>query len=481
MGDLDQAAGESQNSRYACNGTLTFDPVQFPDPAKMVADLRSRGVHLGIWISPHVRTVAAERPCPVPDYPPGSFIQTSRTDPLQLDLTNTATRAHFEAKLEKLFSLGIDMVKADRGEEFELEDATFAAGPGTVLMNTNPVRYAETTVSVLQKLYGDKFTTLWRGGYTGLPSIVNGVWGGDPQATYDGLRLSVRRGLNSWLSGHPAWGTDTGGFNGGGPGAPSPTLFTRWSQFSAVSPVFEVGGAGRNATPWRYDDATVARFRDSVLLHYALFPYLYGLAQNSARTGEPIARPMAYNYPADENAWSADQHMMIGSDLLAVPSTADRNEADAAAGQPTPVDVYLPAGRWIDLFTGAVHEGKQRLVRPSTLDDFPLYLRAGAAIGFNQRIDGVWPQPWGLNDLDRHDRSGWTYAPGAGLTHSTSPTGGTFVVHSRYGTTTMLVANAPAETQVMVTTSVKPKKVMIDGRPTPRRLGHWRRSTWDGP
>ncbi len=463
--------GESQNSRYSCNGTLTFDPVQFPDPPKMVADLKSRGVHLGIWISPHVRTVAAERPCPVSDYPPGSFIQTSRTDPLQLDLTNPATRAHFEAKLEKLFSLGIDMVKGDRGEEFELEDATFAAGPGTELMNTNPVRYAQSTVSVLRKLYGDKFTTLWRGGYTGLPSIVNGVWGGDPRATYDGLRLSVRRGLNSWLSGHPVWGTDTGGFNGGGTGAPSPTLFTRWAQFSAVSPVFEVGGAGRNATPWLYDDKTVARFRDNVLLHYALFPYLYGLAQHSARTGEPIVRPMAYNYPSDENAWSADQHMMIGSDLLAIPATADRNEADAAAGQPTPVDVYLPAGRWIDLFTGTVHEGNQRLVRSSTLDEFPLYLRAGAAIGFNQRIDGVWSQPWNLNDLDRRDRTGWTYAPGSGLTHATSPTGGTFVAHSRYGTTTMLVSNAPSETQVMVASQVKPKQVFIDGRPVAETSG----------
>jgi alpha-D-xyloside xylohydrolase len=464
--------GEAQNSRYACNGTLSFDPGQFPDPRQMVADLRARGVHLGIWISPHVRTVAAERPCPATDYPPGSFIRTDRTtDPLQLDLTNPPTRALFEAKLEKLFALGIDMVKGDRGEEFELEDATFAAGPGTELMNTNPVRYAQATAGVLRKLYGDEYTMLWRGGYTGLPSIVNGVWGGDPQATYDGLRLSVRRGLNSWLAGHPAWGTDTGGFNGGGPGAPSPVLFTRWSQFSAVSPVFEVGGAGRNATPWRYDDQTVARFRGNVLLHYALFPYLYGLAQHSARTGEPIVRPMAYDYPADENAWSADQHMLIGNDLLAVPVTADRNEADAAAGVPTPVDVYLPAGRWTDLHTGAVVDGGRHIVRDSTLDDFPLYLRAGAAIGFNQRIDDVWPTPWDLNDLDRRDRSGWTYSPATGQTVATSPTGGTFLAHSDRGTTTMLVAGAPAETQVMVTTRTTPGHVFINGRPVAETTG----------
>jgi alpha-D-xyloside xylohydrolase len=267
------------------------------------------------------------------------------------------------------------------------------------------------------------------------------------------------------------WGTDTGGFNGGGPGAPSPTLFTRWTQFSAVSPVFEVGGAGRNATPWRYDDQTVARFRDNVLLHYALFPYLYGLAQRAARTGEPIVRPLGFDYPADEQAWAADQHLLIGSDLLAVPVTADRAETDAAAGQPTPVDVYLPAGRWVDLYTGEVIDGGRHLVRPSTVDEFPLYLRSGAAIGFNQRIDGVWAQPWGLSDLDRRDRTGWTYAPGDRLTVGSSPVGGVLLAHSGAGTIRLAVAGAPAETQVLVATPATPRQVLIDGRPVDRATG----------
>ncbi|HEU4422236.1 MAG TPA: glycoside hydrolase family 31 protein [Pilimelia sp.] len=463
---------EGQNSRYSCNGTLEFDPVQFPDPRGMVAHMRARGVHLGVWISPHVREVAAGRPCPPTDFPPGSFIRTSRTtDPLQLDLTNPATRAHYQAKLEKLFSIGITMVKGDRGEEFELEDATFYAGTGTELMNTNPVRYAEAAVEVLRKLYGNDFVTLWRGGYTGQPAIVHGIWGGDPRATFEGLRLSVRRGMNSWLSGHPVWGTDTGGFNGAPPGGPSGTLLTRWSQFSAVSPVFEVGGAGKNATPWLYDDATVKRFRDNVLLHYALFPYVYGLAQRAARTGEPIVRPLAFGYPADEQAWTADQHMLVGPDLLAVPVTADRNESDAAAGQPTPVDVYLPEGRWTDLFTGEIIDGGRRIVRNSTLDDFPLYLRGGGAIGFNQRIDGVWPQPWGLNDLDRRDRAGWLYAPGADHTQATNPYGGKLRAHRDGRTVRLAVTGAPVETQVIVATPETPERVVIDGQAVPRATG----------
>jgi alpha-D-xyloside xylohydrolase len=179
---------------------------------------------------------------------------------------------------------------------------------------------------------------------------------------------------------------------------------------------------------------------------------------------------MAFDYPADEQAWAADQHMMVGPDLLAVPVTADRDETDAAAGQPTPVDVYLPRGRWVDLYTGEVLNGGRHLVRESTLDDFPLYLRAGAAIGFNQRIDGVWPEPWGVNDLDRRDRAGWTYAPGPGTTVAANPFGGRLRAHSGGGKIHLTVTGAPAETQVMVAIPSTPRKVVIDGRPISQSL-----------
>lgn len=123
-----------------------------------------------------------------------------------------------------------------------------------------------------------------------------------------------------------------------------------------------------------------------------------------------------------------------------------------------------------DLHTGEVLDGGRNLVRESTLDDFPLYLRSGAAIGFNQRIEGVWAEPWGLNDLDRRDRAGWTYAPGTGPTVATSPFGGKLVAHSRNGTINLTVTGAPAETQVMVAVEGTPRRVVIDGRPVAQSL-----------
>ena len=374
--EINTAVGEPTHGG-ACNGTLEFDPEQFPDPQAMIDELHTRGVHLGLWISPFVRPTAGGVACPDPGYPAGSYVaDTGRTDRFDIDFTNPAATAHFESKLRKLFTMGVDFVKGDRGDETDFENATFAAGPGAEFHNVYPVLYEKATSRAMQSVWGNDYTMVFRAGYTGSPTVLHGFWGADANSTFEGLRLSVRRGMNSWLSGHPVWGTDTGGYTqAGNPAAPTPALFVRWAQFSAVSPVFEVGGQGRNATPWLYDDATVARFSDAVALHDALVPYLYALTRRASATGEPITRPLGYDYPRDDQAWAADQEMMIGSHLLAAPVTADRAEADGVAGQPTPVDVYLPRGQWLDLYTGKIVAGGRHITRESTLDDFPLYLR----------------------------------------------------------------------------------------------------------
>ena len=45
------------------------------------------------------------------------------------------------------------------------------------------------------------------------------------------------------------------------------------------------------------------------------------------------------------------------------------------------MDVYLPRGRWLDLFSGEIVAGGRHLVRESTLDEFPLYLRLDSRVG----------------------------------------------------------------------------------------------------
>jgi alpha-glucosidase (family GH31 glycosyl hydrolase) len=206
-----------------------------------------------------------------------------------------------------------------------------------------------------------------------------------------------------------------------------------------------------------YDAATFERFKRAAVLHYELFPYLYAQAVRASRDGTPITQPMAFRYPGEEAAWKADQQFMVGPDLLAAPVTADRAETDGAAGRATPVDVWLPRGEWIDLFSGTRVTGGRTITRESTLDEFPLYLRADSAMPLNFRTPDVWAKAWGVNDLDRRDRAGWLVSPTADGRF------GDLQVDSFGKHVLVTLRGAPSESQLMVPADVK--RVVIDGRP----------------
>lgn len=469
-GNLDRVNGS------ACVGSLRFDPTFFPDPRQMIDTIHAEGVKFGLWVanimsSPRIAQGGGSCAGLNDVWSKNGWLIPGTN---YIDFSNPAARQYYIAQLTTLFSMGVDMVKEDRGEEYRLQTAQLAGGPGASLYLQYPNLYHGAVTAALRAADGSAFETLVRAGVPGTAAITHGMWGSDTYATFAGLRAELRYGISESLTGDFAWGSDTGGIDPQPPAtaasAPTPVLFDRWAQFSAVSPVFEVGGAGLNATPGEYPPWTVSDFRSSVILHYELFPYLYGLALQAARTGVPILRAVGYQYPSDQTAWAQDQELMIGPDLLAAPVTADSAESDGEAGQPTPVSVYLPAGRWVNLFTGQVVPGGQTIVDDAGLDEFPLYLRAGSAIGFNARTPDAWPDGWGTDDLAKPGLSGWMYAPGAGpasraiaagqgtLTGTTTPGG---QVH-------LTLRDAPARAQILVLAQRSPRSVSVDGRGVPQ-------------
>jgi alpha-D-xyloside xylohydrolase len=458
----------------ACTNTGRFDPNFFPDPQSMIDQIHAQGVKFGLWVTSHVGTPSASQGGGSCQGISSFWAENGWLIPgtNYVDFTIPAARRHYVDQLTRVFRMGVDMAKMDRGEEHRLETAQLAGGSGASFYLRYPALYQSAVSEALRNVNGENFQTLVRAGAPGTAQVAHGIWGSDSFQTFPALRTELRYGTSESLTGHFAWGSDTGGIDPQPPAtaanSPTPTLFTRWAQFSAVSPVMEVGGAGLNATPWVYDADTVRRFRDAAILHYELFPYLYGLAKQAARTGVPLMRPVGYDYPADQTAWAQDQEFMIGPDLLAAPVTADRAEADGAAGRPTPVSVYLPAGRWVDLYSGQVVDGGQTITRQASLEEFPLYLRAGAAIGFSSRVLGAW----GTNVLTKPGLSGWLYAPGTGAA------GGAKAISADQGSLTaatgtdgriaLRLRGAPAHAQVVVLAQRPPAAVVVDGRPLPR-------------
>jgi alpha-glucosidase (family GH31 glycosyl hydrolase) len=439
----------------------------------MIRAIHARGVKFGLWVSPISAAPSASK---------GGGSCAGLNDVWAkngwlipgtnyIDFTIPAARAYYVRQLTKLFRLGVDMTKEDRGEEYRLETAQLHGGPGSSWYLRYPDLYESAVSQALRAANGNDFETLVRAGVPGTAQHTHGMWGSDTTQTFAGLRTELRYGIGESLTGHFAWGSDTGGIDPLKPAdatnSPTPSLFTRWAQFSAVSPVFEVGGAGLNATPWKYPAATVARFRNAAVLHEELFPYLYRLAQQAAATGVPILRAVGFQYPHDAAAWAQDQELMIGPDLLAAPVTADRAETDGAAGRPTPVSVYLPHGSWVDVFTGDVVHGGRTITRSTSLDDFPLYLRAGSAIGFNGRTPRIWQHGWTARQLQQPGLAAWLYAPARGRTTGVGAASERFSGQSTGRQVRIEVTRAARHEQVLVLTDARPRRVLVDGRRLP--------------
>lgn len=176
------------------------------------------------------------------------------------------------------------------------------------------------------------------------------TWTGDNQATWDHLRLSIQQIINLGLSGFSYGAADVSGFAGG----PSPDLLTRWFEIGAFYPVFRNHSAKDTprVEPWVDGPEHLAIRRRFIEERYRLMPYLYGLAEQNARTGDPILRPVFYDYPGALTA-PCDQSstFTVGRSLLVAPPP--RFES------PQNYDVCLPAGGWYDYWTGLRAGGRQ--------------------------------------------------------------------------------------------------------------------------
>jgi alpha-D-xyloside xylohydrolase len=415
-----------------CWGALKFDP-RFGNPATLVRAVHEAGVRFMVWVSPWVTPSAACTPS-LDTFGRGTTLLTPQGWNA-VDFTNPSAKATYEAKITALVRLGVDGFKGDRGDETDLESLQFNGGPGRAVNNIFPELFARSVLQGSRSAGLASPVTMFRAGYTGTPAAGAGVWAGDQIPNFSGLRDAIHSLASLGASGFALTGSDVGGYaTQTGQQILTAEVFARWAQLGAISPIFEVGGADRAAQFWKLGPAAIAAGRNSILLHYELFPYLYSLAHTSSRTGSPILQPLALQYPDDEEAWRNDLELLVGRDLLAAPVTSSTTTAH----------VYLPSGSWVDLFRGETEKGGRTVTRPTPLTEFPLYLRAGATIPFALRAP-LWAKPWPLDALSVPGRAGW-------LTSTDDVT----------------LTGAPAETELLMARQSAPGHVSVDGNDVPR-------------
>lgn len=169
------------------------------------------------------------------------------------------------------------------------------------------------------------------------------------------------------------WSHDLGGYIG----EMNPEMYVRWMQFgtySAIMRTHSVKGAGMNKEPWKYSIEYAEPLRRSIRQRYDLVPYIYSMARKAHDEGLSLCRPMYYEYPECEEAYSFKNEYMFGDNMIILPITKPMTDGYSE------VDVWLPEGEWYEWTTGTLLKGGKVVRRYFSLDEFPVYVKAGCVI-----------------------------------------------------------------------------------------------------
>lgn len=127
----------------------------------------------------------------------------------------------------------------------------------------------------------------------------------------------------------------------------------RWFQFGAFCPLFRLHGyreprpeIGWDATGgpnevWSYGEDAFQMIKAVMLMRERLRPYLHEQLDRASEEGVPAMRPLFVEFPEDETAWTVEDQMMFGPDVLVAPVL----EAGARRRQ---VYLLLACGRALD-------------------------------------------------------------------------------------------------------------------------------------
>ncbi len=229
---------------------------------------------------------------------------------------------------------------------------------------------------------GQRPFVLTRAGYSGLQRYT-AIWTGDNQSNDDHMLLGVRLLNSMGLSGISFAGMDIGGFGGN----PTQNLYTRWMEIGAFCPMFRGHTAiyTNHTEPWSFGEISEDIVRRYIGFRYQLMPYLYSCFYESSQSGMPVMRSLSIDYALDTLIYDQkyQQQYFFGPAIMVAPVKSTEELAE----------VYLPAGKWFDLFTDKVFDGNQPVLTTSPVSKLPLFVKAGSIIPMQKLVTSTADDP----------------------------------------------------------------------------------------
>jgi len=349
------------DDRWQTNyGDIEFDRVRFPNPVRLIEELHRRNFKVTAWV--------------VPFFDPGSsafatgkrnnfLVKDQSGDPYfipwwqgrggLLDVTNPEALDWFYISLRALqLESGLDGYKFDAGE------ACFF--PKDAVCN-KPVSANEYTHEYINFIARQFKLTEVRSGWNNQSAPIffrqwdkSSTWGAD-----NGLRSVLSGILALGLTGYPFILPDMVGGNEYEEKADA-ELMIRWTQLNSLLPSIQFSLA-----PWEFPEECNRICLQYARLHVEYADRIIQIARESIKTGDPIIRPIWWGDPCDQIALNCDDQFLLGDDLLVAPILSHGMRAR---------NIYLPAGRWRNIWSGEIFDGNQELQEfPAPLDTLPVF------------------------------------------------------------------------------------------------------------
>ena len=335
----------------------------FPDPEQFLAWLHEQGLRVTLNVHPADGVRAFEDQYPAMAAALG--VDPASGDAIAFDVTDKAfLTAYFEILHRSLERDGVDFWWID-----------WQSGPHSRIAGIDPLWMLNHFHFLDSARDGKRPLTFSR--YAGPGSHRYPVgFSGDTLVTWASLDFQPYFTATASNIGYGWWSHDIGGHMFGGK---DDELAIRWVQLGVFSPILRLHSSlspFNTKEPWRFGPEAHSVMTRYLRLRHRLLPYLHTMNHRAAREGVPLVQPMYWLHPRADDAYQVPNQFAFGTEILIAPITAPRD----AGTQLGSVRAWLPAGRWIDVFTRLVYDGGRQVVLHRELAEIPVLAAPGAII-----------------------------------------------------------------------------------------------------
>jgi alpha-glucosidase len=314
-------------------------------------------------------------------------IRNTTFDAGLMDWSNPSAVAWFKQVIkDEVLGVGASGWMADYSEAQPFDCVLHSGADPAAFHNEYAERWAQLNREAIEEegLQGEAaFFT--RAGFTQSPKFSTLFFLGDQMVTwdqYDGIKSAVVGMISGGLSGISLNHSDIGGYTNVSLGILNfhreKELLLRWMELSAFSPVFRTheGLQPQNNAQIYSDRETHEHFSRFAKVYRALAFYRTHLMKEAEEKGYPLVRNMFLHYPNDPVAYEVKYQWMLGSDFVVAPILDKKTTA---------ATVYLPAGKWVHVWSGEEFgredQGAYYHIADAPIGRPPVFFKKGSPFG----------------------------------------------------------------------------------------------------